>query len=212
MSGKQEGIVLSKLQYGDSTLIIDFYSREGGRTTFSAYTSRKKNNKFYYSPLNLLSVDLYKSQKGKHLRLKEVNSLLNDQLISRDSEIHAIRYFLAEFLKKTLTHEEADEQLYSYLKESIVGLYDCESKSLYLLEFLESLSPYLGFDLSELQSENGQLRDFGFYLKEDELKSLSQAKKGNKKAYLNALLSFYGQQFEGVADLKSKSILAEIFS
>lgn len=212
MSQLLEGIVLSRLEYGESTLIIDLYSKELGRTTLGAYKPKKKNNSFYFAPLNLIQVSTYTSPKTKYLRTKDVNSLLADQLISTDSEIHAIRYFLADFLKMTLNEHEADPSLYSFLTARIKSLYQTQQKSSFVIDFLEALSPYLGIDLMELRSDTTLLRDFGFSLNETEQDQLIQPNPKDKKSHLNALLKFYAHQFEGVTKLKSKEVLAAIFN
>lgn len=212
MGNTLEGIVLSRLEYGDTALIVDFYSRELGRTTFSAYSSKKKNARFYFAPLNFLEVELYQSKKEKYLKVKEISSLLPEQLMNRDSEIHAIRYFIAEFLKKTLNNEESDEALFSFLIEQLNELYHTSNKGTYILTFLENLSPYLGIDIVELKNNKGMASEFGFTFNESEWERLLAINPKDKKSYLNLLIRFYAHQFEGVGALKSKTILAEIFS
>jgi|GEM_PF-4004763 len=211
MDGQIEGIVLSKLEYGDNTLIIDFYSAELGKITFSATNSKKKNSRFYFSPLNLLQLNLYTSKKSKYFRLKELQSINPDQLINRDNEVHAIRFFLAELLKKILTTEEADPRLYLFLKSRITDLYSSSSKSHYILDFLIDLSPFLGIDFDQITKEDQLLDEFSFDLSKEDRKTLIEGRK-NRKAYLNALLRFYSHQYEGLDQLKSKAVLAEVFS
>lgn len=212
MSLKLEGVVLSRTEYGDSTLIVDFYSLEGGRLTFSATISKKKNTRFYFSPLTYVAVELYQSKKAKYFRLKEVQSLLTDQLVNRDSEVHAIRYFIAELLKKTLSNEESDPALFQFIINKLIHLYSSDSKGKFVVEFLEELTPYLGIDLEELKNQNGNDSGFEFGLSKMEWECLVGETNNSNKVYLNALLAFYTFHFEGVSQLKSKAVLAEVFN
>lgn len=215
MIDKFQGIVLSRVEYGDSALIIDLYSKEKGRLSVSSYSSKKKNNRFFFAPLSLLNIGLYKSKKGKLLKIKEVESALADQMISRDSEIHAIRYFIAEVLKNTLKEEDSNPYLYDFLKTEIDTLYTTDKKGSFVINFLENLSPFLGFDLNELRRAGGKASDYGFEFSDSEWNSLlcdTKEERVGNKAYLSLLLKYYANHFDGIATLKSKSVLAEVFS
>jgi DNA repair protein RecO (recombination protein O) len=214
MSTKVQGIVLSKVEYGDSALIIDLYCKEKGRLSVNTYSSKKKNNRFFFAPLSLLNISFYQSKKGKFLKIKEVESALANQMISRDSELHAIRYFIAEVLKNTLKEEDSSPYLYEFLKTEIESLYTTDKKGSFVINFLENLSPFLGFDLNELRRAGGKASDYGFDFSDSDWNALlceTREERVGNKAYLSLLLKYYANHFDGMGALKSKSVLAEVF-
>ena len=211
MNTNIRAIVLSKVNYGESTLIIDLFSRESGRLTVSTTISKKKNNRHYYSPLAVLDLSIYKS-KGKFYRIKEVKNAIPEQLINQDSEVHAIRYFLAELLKHVLKTEAEEIILFDYILDQLKQMYEAEKKGGFVLDFLEGLTPYLGIDIAEIEEGEASWKEFGFELDKDELEMLRKRDKKNAKQYLNALLRFYSHHIDGIQNLKSKSILAEVFA
>lgn len=212
MASQQLVIVLSKTEYGDNSLIIDLYSLQNGRMTASSYSSRKRKSRFYFEPFSLLELEIYQSKKAKFNRIKEARSALPLQMMIHDPEVNAMRYFLAEVLKKTLVAEENDPALFSFLKVEIENLYLSKNRSQFLINFMERLSPYLGIDFSEIQKIGGKASDYDMSFSESEWNSLMNNNFKNYKQRLKLILKFYAHHFEGMEKLKSKEILAEVFN
>lgn len=211
MSERIQAIVLSKVEYGDKTLIVDLYSLELGRLTASAYSTKKSKNRFYFSPLMVLELDLYTSKKAKLKKIKEVKSTLSTQMSNSSVELNAYRFFIAEILQKTIVEESTDPPLYHFLLQSVEKLYRGLNPD-FIVHFLEHLSPYLGLDLSEIKRQGGAASDYDLEFSAKEWERLTTSKKIPIKEKLNLLLKFYAQHFEGVSQLKSRPVLSAVFS
>ena len=211
MSESVQAIVLSKVEYGDKTLIIDLYSLQSGRLTASAYSTKKSKNRFYFSPLMVLELELYSSKKAKLKKIKEVKSAMPIQMANTSAELNAYRFFIAEVLQKTLGLENSDPPLFQFLSQTILRLYE-GFESDFVIRFLEHLSPFLGLDLEEIKKQGGSAKDYDLAFNEEEWKRLTTNENVPIKEKLNLLLRFYGQHFEGVNHLKSRSVLSAVFS
>lgn len=211
MSETDQAVVLSKVEFGDKTLIVDLYSLQSGRFTASTYSTKKSRNRFYYSPLMVLELNLYTSKKAKLKKIKEVKSALTMQMANISVELNAYRFFIAEVLQKTLGPENSDPPLYQFLLHSIDQLYQNTNPD-FIIHFLEGLSPHLGLDLDEIKRQGGSAADYDLDFNSDEWSRLTAREKVPNKEKLNLLLKFYAHHFEGINHLKSRSVLSSVFS
>ncbi|MAY84886.1 MAG: hypothetical protein CMP59_12215 [Flavobacteriales bacterium] len=212
MSDRIQAIVLSKVEYGDKTLIIDLYGLQSGRFAASTYSTKKSKNRFYFSPLMLLELEVFTSKKAKLKKIKEVKSALPIQMAVNSAEINAYRYFIAEFLQKTLPLENPDSQLFQFLLNTIAELYEENLSANFIHQFLEKLSPYLGLDLQEIKQQGGSPSDYDLDFSQGDWENFIGDKRLSAKERLSLLIQFYAQHFDGVKHLKSRSILAEVFA
>jgi DNA repair protein RecO (recombination protein O) len=211
MSDRIQALVLSKVDYGDKTLIVDLYSLQSGRLTASTYSTKKSKNRFYFSPLMVLELDLYTSKKAKLKRIKEVKSNMAVQMANTSMELNAYRFFIAEVLQKTLALESSDPPLYHFLIKSIEQLYQ-KVEADFIIHFLERLSPYLGLDLEEIKRQGGTAADYDLDFNSDEWGRFTSNTRIPAKEKLNLLLKFYAHHFEGIKHLRSRSVLSAVFS
>lgn len=211
MSFKHRVIVLAKVEYGDRTLIVDCFSAESGRISASTHLSKKNKSLFYYSPLNVIELDLFRAKKSKLFKVKEAKSLIAEQLANQSPEVNAYRFFIAEFLQKTIEIESQDRALYKFLTDQIASLYHSSSRPSFLSDFLEQLSPFLGIDLAEIKAQGGEPSDYGLLFNDQEWKTLMEQNKVKEKERLSALLKFYAHHFPAVEKLKSRKVLSAVF-
>lgn len=144
-----KGIILSSLKYGDTSLIVRCYTEQFGLKSFivKGVFAKKKRNTALYFPLN--EIDLIYTSKGNDTQLVFLKSA---QTAHYYSSLHshpvksAIVFFLAELLGLILKEEEYNQDLYQFIKQSLI-LFDEKTTDFadFHLVFLLNLSHFLGF-------------------------------------------------------------------
>lgn len=142
-------IVISKLKYGESALIVKCYTQHYGMLGFllRGVLKSKKGavQTAYFQPLSHLTIVMnYQANRSLHT-LKEVK--LNHYYATLHTHIAkgSVVMFLSEVLSSTLREEEQNEALFSYLETTLLWFDTHEEFSNFHLLFLLKLTKYLGF-------------------------------------------------------------------
>lgn len=240
MLHQTKGIVLNRVQYGETSLIVQVYTEKFGRQSYmvkGSHSKKSKSKSNLFRPFFLLDMVVY-HREGKNIQtLKEVrlSETLNNLIF--DVKKSTIALFLTEVLSKLLREEEANTELFIFLYNSIRYLdLTQESVHLFHLHFLAKLSRFLGFfpqlNWSEeeccFDMDNGRfisvVRSHAHCLKKEESKILyelfntSVDRINNLKindnqirVLLRGILNFYALQSQGFSSLKSLSVIEELF-
>lgn len=146
---KINAIVLSKLKYRDSDLIVKCYTKQRGIVSYlirGALKSQKGSSKAaYFQSLSLVLIEeIYKpNQSLQSIREIKLDYLYNT--LHTDILKTAIVMFLSETLASVLKEEEQNEPLFNYIENTLKWLdYQTEFSNFHLL-FLLNLTKYLGF-------------------------------------------------------------------
>lgn len=144
-----DAIVLSKIKYSDSDLIIKCYSKEKGIVNFFAKNilKRKKGavRASFFQPLWLLRIESSQKPNQSLYSIREVKTNKVYHSISTNVYKSSIVMFLAEVLSLTLKEEEPNIQLFEYLETAFQWLDHEDDFSNFHLLFLLNLTRYLGF-------------------------------------------------------------------
>lgn len=148
MIEKFDGIVLRTLKYNDSLMIVDMYTRQCGRASFLASSSRSKRNRsksVLFQPLAMLSFTA-SCKQGKCLsRISDVQPYSMYSTIPFNVVKSSIALFLSEVLAFALREEEGDESLFNFLDRSLTLFDNLEhGYSDFHLVFMSQLLRYLG--------------------------------------------------------------------
>ena len=234
-----KAIVLSKLKYRDSDLIVRCYTEALGVLSFllrGVLNTRKGSTKTAYFQLlsQLDLVILYKEKRTLHT-IKEVKANYVYATIHTNVYKSAIAMFIAELLTKALREEEENKLMYSYLETTLQWL---DSKSNYAnfhLLFLLKLTKYLGFypDDDHLNFEYFDLQEGKFVAKADRehivsgqnidlLKqllgttfdaiNLIKINTKQRQSFLNLMLRYYEFHLGNFKPPKSMQIFNQVFS
>jgi DNA repair protein RecO (recombination protein O) len=240
MIQKTKGIVLHSIKYGDSSLIAHIYTENFGRHSFLFKGIRSNKSKIrsnLLQPLFILTIEAY-IKEGKDLSLvKEVSAQKIFTHFPYDFKKSAQAMFMAEILYRCLREEEVNSPLFDFICSSI-DYFDLlsEGSANFHILFLVKLSKYLGFYPSSREIKNELVFDIqeGIYKDHipthfdyidplnsallDEILNTNyenlQGLKLNKEKrndLLDGILKFYSFQIEGIANLKSYTVLREIF-
>lgn len=115
---KTEAVVLSKLNYSDSSKIVSLYTLSNGRMSAIVKGGRRKNSKIgnIVDPLNVIDVVLYKKE------LREIQLISDAVLISHSSGIREnldklkYSYAVLELVRNLTVENEVNERLFKGIK------------------------------------------------------------------------------------------------
>ena len=163
MLQKTRGIVLHRIKYSDSSVIVYIYTEKSGRLTFLVRGARRKKSRIkinLFQPLYALDLEIYYNPKRELQSIKEYNIIIPFVSIPYSIQKSTIALFLGEMLYRFLLEEEANNPLFEYLLNSIRYLDKTEkSVSNFHLLFLIQLTKYLGFNPNDNYSEQTPVLD-----------------------------------------------------
>ena len=238
MQVSTKAIVVSKLRYKDSDLIVRCYTEQFGIQSYllkNALKSRRgKFKPAYFQPLTIIDIE------AEHKTNRSLQYLRDIKIQNQFESIHTniikstIAMFLAEVLTTVLKEEEENLSLFNYLETALIWFDENETDTNFHLFFLMELTKYLGFypDVSQSNLSYFNLEDGKFYnvksgkyvvegenlrllkqllgIKFDIDKSI-QFKPTNKLEFLNMLLLYLKLHLDSFKQPKSVAVLNQIF-
>ncbi len=235
---KTEGIVLQNIKYADKKVISKIYTRHYGLLTTHGFIGNTPLSKIKSStilPLHQIEMSLVIKQNREVQQLTEARSLFVYNSLTRDYNKLAIAQFMNEILCKCLKEQTPNAELFNFVLASYKWLDIQESNfNDFHIYFLFELSKFLGFEPhNNYSSENiyfdtregkftGHSVSFpmGLDKKQSELflnlfnSELIKRKftTTERAELIECLLAYYKMQVAGFNDLKSISVLKEIFA
>lgn len=230
---KTRAIVLHHVKYGESGIIMYCYTEEFGRMAYMVHGVRKKRSKFpgaVYQPLTILDVIFYYKANRSIQLIKELSHNLRYNSIPFNTTKSCIAMFISEVLYKTLQEEESNPLLFEFLYRTfhVFDLNDQGTNNFHLV-FLLQYTKYLGIFPSGLLDKDktaghadlhvfsdlkkGLLEMVARMLQEPELHP-DEAIIDNeaRSLILERIIKYYNLHLEGILNLKSLSVLREIFN
>jgi DNA repair protein RecO (recombination protein O) len=241
MLEKTTGIVLHQLKYSDSGIVLQIYTKSSGRQSFMLRGIRNRKvgrHNVHLQPLSVIDFVMYfKESRGMHT-LKEFSVSYSPVEIHSNIKKSCIAIFLGEVLTSVLKEESAQEELFDYIKDSIIYFDNIkDGYSNFHIAFLTGLCSFLGFEPGKRTRSvdkvfdmvngifvpippshgnyanieiSGILSDF-FNSSWDDMNKipLSGAKRNE---VLMALLKYYSTHLPSLKKIKSLEILKEVFS
>ncbi|HAN18266.1 MAG: DNA repair protein RecO [Bacteroidetes bacterium GWC2_33_15] len=237
---KTRGIVLHHIKYSETSVIVTVFTENYGRQSFLIKGVRSKKSKIkanILQPLFLLDMEIYYKANRDLQSVKEIQNAFIFSSIPYDLRKSSIAIFIAEILYKTIREQEANKELFDFLYHTIQYL-DIKDKGIsnFHIYFLIQLTRYLGFypgntylekdcyfDLKNgsfvqikpvhpfyMNTEYSKLFStmipFSTSQNENEILSYTQ-----RMGLLEKILEYYYLHNEGVSNIKSLSVLKEVF-
>ena len=230
-------IVLSRMNYSESGLIVRVYTEKFGLISILQKGIRSKKNKktSLYQPFMILDLVVNLNEKKDLHFAKEASRKYN----LREVHTHVIKtslaFFIAELVYKTINNREENIELYQFLEKSIQFL-DTSQESVvnFHLIFMLKYASILGFGIVNgsnnhlyFDLEKGVFEKtptHSKFLNEEMSKILAQLIKANylnmnelditnlqRKQMVESLLDFFYFHNEGLREIKSKKVLETIF-
>ena len=240
MLTKTKAIILHSIKYGDTGVIAYVYTLHYGRLSLLVQGVRKKNARIRLNnlqPLQVLDIDFYYKEKNEMHRLKELKPVLSQDSILFDINKTTVALFVAEILYKTLKEHVNNETLFYFLVKKIEELELLkENLSLFHIQFLFDFTLYLGFFPNSDNIETsayfnmregiftrlkpghefyvtGELLDYfrKMFYREDTIAEKERIPVFYRNELLNILLDYYLLHIDTFGNLKSLSVLKDVF-
>jgi len=147
---KTEGIVLSKLDYSDSSKIVSIYSEQFGKISAIVKGGRGKNSKvgMVVDPLNIVNFVLYSKEQREMQLISSAESLHYLSHLHENFEKMKFAYAVLELLKYLTVENESNERLYRGSKK-ILQLMDTsdELPEILFLKYFLFILQESGFEI-----------------------------------------------------------------
>ncbi len=241
MEVKTRAIVLQTIKYGDSQLIVDFFSEKLGRLSFIVRTPKSPKAKMkrqFFQPLMILNIEFDHRPKAGLQKLKDVSICMPFVDIPFSPYKLAISMFLSELLGHATKNEQQNEPLFQFLVDSISWLdHAADRFANFHIVFLMRLTFFLGFSPNVESGVDGKyfdLEDGCFvpyvpvhrrYLNEEdsvrllnllrlsyETMHLYTMSRLDRNRCVEVILEYYKIHVPGFPEMKSFSVLQEIFA
>lgn len=229
-----KAVVLSRLPYSESSLIVNLFTLESGLQTFLFQGAKKKKGLILF-PLELVEITYYKRSDSSLSKLTEMQSLEPLHHLLDNPLKSSIAFFISELMTICLRDNHQDKKLFQFLSAEIHWLNASEELSNYLVWFLAQVSKLEGFQ-PEVQSTNPkyfELQEGKFtnelpflpsYLEEHWLHWLTDSLQTDKLDFLalsipkeervkliDAWLEYYQFHVSGMRKMKSLEIIRTVF-
>ena len=146
---KAEGIILRRIKYSETSLIVTLYTREYGKIGLIAKGARNPKSKFVGSlePASCVSI-IYYHKEGRDLQmLSEVDSMRSNSSIINSIRKIAVAFAIVNLIDSVVAESESNEDIFDLLKESLLALNDREIDIPVLWYFEINLLRQIGFEI-----------------------------------------------------------------
>lgn len=233
------GIVLKVVKYGETSIICDIYTEEVGLQAYIINGVRKKNAKYpasLFQPMYLVEIEAYDNPRKELNRIKEIKAELPYEAIPFDIKKSSIGIFALEIFRKSIQEREANQALFDFIHNFFIYLDRVENGYLnshlwftvHLTKFTgflpsgvcNSETPYFDIEKGEFvafRSTLLQLEDwasaniFALLLLELENNSQVQLNSKTRKRLIDQLIKYYQYHIDGMQQINSHQVLAQVF-
>jgi DNA repair protein RecO (recombination protein O) len=141
-----EGIVLQKIDYSETSLILKVLTCEFGLKSFIFPGAKRKNKKGQLVfPLSILSITYFQRKESDLARISSIELDTICKQIPFDPIKSSVVFFVNEVLQQTIKEEEANLNLFLFVK-NFIQIIDMQSNLANVpIQFLLGLLKYLGY-------------------------------------------------------------------
>ena len=210
MRTTDEGILLHRINYSDSSLILTFFTNKHGLQKFIYKGGKKRAHNLF--PLSICELTYYHKPERDLQNLTAAESNFNTTFQFNPIR-SSIAFFVAEIIRKCSAPMQEDGQLYNFLKRNIASLNETDKVQLFPILFCLELSAHLGFQPQCNQSDASlfNLESGTFQVMDD---PHSKIRKGEGAELIKALLLSDNPAAISIHDGRKEAleILLEYFS
>jgi DNA repair protein RecO (recombination protein O) len=229
---KLSGIILHRLKYSDTSLIVKILTREHGVISSIARGVRKsKKGGFLFQVGNIIDVEYTKKANSNLYSIKECTIKIPYLSAAEDISKNMLIVFLSEILLKSVEEGHQDEELFDFVLQQFLlldALNSQEEKKEFHLHFLTKLTRHLGFYpnnnyekgmsfnlftarfSNELINFNVETSVWFAKLLSANQNSIVLETKSQRRAVLLLMLKFYKAHINGFGEVKSLNVLEDL--
>lgn len=237
MIATTEAIVMHKLDYSETSIIVHLFTHSFGRINIivgGVKKSKSHTKSALFEPLNLLQI----TGNFKHLetliRPSEIKLSQPFFRIPTDMKKRSIALFLSEIIAKTIHEPHPEPQLFQFIKTQILELENSvDTHSAFPIQFLLHYTKYLGIQPQlgpglYFDMEEGNFTTYvpsGQYITNELRNHLHQFLETlhtsevmphlslmERKNLLHALIDYYRIHLPQMKEIKSHLVLETVFS
>lgn len=236
MKQTDRGILLRKVNYGETSLVVQLFCLNRGVKSFLFKGAKKKKGQTFI-PLSLLEITYYERNESQlaQITAAEYVFIWSDALF--DPRKSAMLFFICDVLQSCLKEENIpQEDLFLFLSAELVELDKAPFQANYPLYFLMVMTRFFGFepaidseqphyfDMHEGVFSNQAPRVFQMALSAWEIQELATCFSSNKdqilaklytraerQRFIRIMLDYYSFHISGFSSPKSLQILEEVF-
>ena len=219
---KAEGIILRRIKYSETSLIVTLYTREYGKIGLIAKGARNPKSKFVGSlePASCVSI-IYYHKEGRDLQmLSEVDSMRSNSSIINSIRKIAVAFAIVNLIDSVVTESESNEDIFDLLKESLLALNDREIDIPILWYFEINLLRQIGFEIDVDNPEGigkgerlrGEALELFEQLEDIDLSEMKaeQFTRGTFKKINRFFEKYFEYHIEGMKQTKALSFINEL--
>lgn len=228
------GILLKRINYSESSLILSFFTKEHGAQSYLFQGGKKKKGNLL-QPLTIVEISVFKRPDSELGKVAEISPLYVFNSIPFHPVKSGVAFFIAEVLSSCLKSHDEDPNIYQFIINEIQFIDQNDVKANYVSWFLITLSKYLGFQ-PICDEESPKILDItegvfrtttplgNDYILHEGIAQLAQmtripkdealqiaANKSERKNNLETLLAYFKYHVDGFQTPKSLSILQTVF-
>ncbi len=218
---KTRGVVFRFTKYGETSIIVTLFTELFGLQSYIVNGVRSKSGKnkiALYQPLTLLDLVVYHREHANINRIKEIKCLYPYQSIPTDIKKSSVAMFILELINKSIKEESHTQELCEFLIHSFIHFDQMAGKTGHFhLMFLLKLSRFLGFGVHHVNdvlgtrfTEQANEQVIGHLIRA-EYSDFVEMSNDQRREILDLILKFYGEHIENLGEIKSVSVLREIF-
>ena len=219
---KAEGVILRRIKYSETSLIVTLYTREYGKIGLIAKGARNPKSKFVGSlePASCVSI-IYYHKEGRDLQmLSEVDSMRSNSSIINSIRKIAVAFAIVNLIDSVVTESESNEDIFDLLKESLLALNDREIDIPILWYFEINLLRQIGFEIDVDNPEGigkgerlkGEALELFEQLEDIDLSEMKaeQFTRGTFKKINRFFEKYFEYHIEGMKQTKALSFVKEL--
>ena len=142
MKSIDEGILLHRSAYSDTSLLTTFYTKERGLQKYIFKGGKKKAHQLF--PLSISELNAYGRDTSDLLNLTSAEPITSNSFQFNPIK-STIAFFIAETIQKCVIEHDRDDVTYTFLCAEIMRLDRIENCALFPIEFMTSFTEILGF-------------------------------------------------------------------
>ena len=155
MKSVQNGILLKRLNYSETSLILHFYTKEVGFQAYLFQGGKKKKGNMLH-PLSIIEISSFDSNDSGLGKISEVSASYAAQEIPYHPIKSGIAFFVAEILASVLHNSDKDERMYAFLIREIQWIDHSEELTNYPIWFMLKFAEEMGVGIN-VEDENGRI-------------------------------------------------------
>tara|TARA_B100000508_G_scaffold141097_1_gene147081 strand:- start:189752 stop:190459 length:708 start_codon:yes stop_codon:yes gene_type:complete len=157
MKSIQNGILLKKINYSETSLILHFFTLENGFQAYLFQGGKKKKGNLLH-PLSIIEIDSYRRPDSELGKISSIAAAYVPQSIPFNPIKSGLAFFMTETLEQALRSTDEDPKLFHFLSQEIYWLDDSDTLANYPVWFMLKLAEQLGFGIQKSGNE-GQIFD-----------------------------------------------------